>query len=1097
MKRFLLFASALAGLFLAASCQRETLEPVGGNAVTFTVTVPGGMDTKAIADGMNVDEVHYAVYKTKSDEHYAIDGDEGPLAQGVVPMDAKTATVKLDLLQDQYYTAIFWAQVAGTGYYEVGDLRTITVAQTEVDGNDESRAAFYATKEFNTKTRENYTVTLYRPFSQLNLGTTEESLNPTQAGQTVGYQIVVNESQVVVTGLARTFNTLMGESPAGESVTYTFKSAKVPAQNGEELNVNGKDYHYVAMNYFFVPQNEALVTVSYAIKTDKGDIQNEGIENVPVKKNFRTNIIGNLLTTKAEFEIVVDERFVDSETGELNPDIIVNYEQPETDADGQYVIKSAENLYWLAAAVNGTLPATKSTQAPQTFAGETFVLANDIDLAGGEWTPIGNDPVNYYQVNFRGTLDGKGHEIRNFVVNTNSAAGLFGHMVSGTIKNLAVSNFELSSNHYAGAIVAWAEQGGSPIVVDNCTVKDGKITLQVEKMADGTYDNGDKAGSVVGFAYAGTYTDNVAQNVQITGYRDLGGIAGYVNKTVISNNKVDESVVIWQNLVNGYEESTPLTLGNIYGRVGGPVTTEGNEGAVTVNKGKTIIYIDTVDELKTLAQIVNAGTTYKGAFIRLNADLDLNNEPWTPIGNSTYSFQGTFDGQNHTISNLSVDMAGKSNVGLFGMTTEGEIKNLVVDNAKVVGRLNVAVVSGTPYTSKYTNVKVTGHVEVDGMSYVGAVGGKNAYASWTDVTVDVDETSYVKANSVENGTAYRSYVGGICGFNGEGGHSFTNIRSNINVSGTTCDVGGLFGIAHYGNKFVNCSCSANVEITAAAEAADAEEMGGIAGVWHNGGSNVEFTDCSFTGTLTANITEGVDLTNNTLVGKAYSASGTGKLIVNGAVMTEKTADIQEALESGKDITLAGDVTVQNSESGSNSYGKTGINQTNGGTIDGGGNDFGAEVYGTWDSAINTTGGIIKNINVVKGFRGIFVNHNSTNCSKVYLENVVIDGPTYTISCDQGTNKGLEAVGSTFNGWTSYAATIGDVKFVDCKFGEGAGYSYCRPYAPTEFIGCEFEAGFVIDPRAAVTFENCTFNGVALTSANVSDLVTSTEKVTVK
>ena len=174
---------------------------------------------------------------------------------------------------------------------------------------------------------------------------------------------------------------------------------------------------------------------------------------------------------------------------------------------------------------------------------------------------------------------------------------------------------------------------------------------------------------------------------------------------------------------------------------------------------------------------------------------------------------------------------------------------------------------------------MTGHVEVDGKFYVGGVGGKNAYADWTNITVDVDETSYVKANSVEDGIAYRTYVGGVVGFNGEGGHSFTNITSNIDVTGSTIDVGGLFGIAHYGNKFVNCSCSADVEITDAAEAADAEEIGGIAGVWNNGGDDVTFENCKFTGTLTANITEGVDLTDNTITGKAYSATGTGQLII--------------------------------------------------------------------------------------------------------------------------------------------------------------------------------------------------------------------------
>jgi hypothetical protein len=129
-------------------------------------------------------------------------------------------------------------------------------------------------------------------------------------------------------------------------------------------------------------------------------------------------------------------------------------------------------------------------------------------------------------------------------------------------------------------------------------------------------------------------------------------------------------------------------------------------------------------------------------------------------------------------------------------------------------------------------------------------------------------------------------------------------------------------------------------------------------------------------------------------------------------------------------------------------------------------------------------------------RGIFVNHNSSNNSKVILENVTIDGTVYTISCDQGTNQGLEAYNSTFNGWTSYAATIGAVKFDGCSFGEGQGYAYYRPYAATEFVNCDFAAGYEIDV-AAVTFENCTFGGVALTAANLADLVSNTAKATLK
>ena len=216
------------------------------------------------------------------------------------------------------------------------------------------------------------------------------------------------------------------------------------------------------------------------------------------------------------------------------------------------------------------------------------------------------------------------------------------------------------------------------------------------------------------------------------------------------------------------------------------------------------------------------------------------------------------------------------------------------------------------------------------------------------------------------------------------------------------------------------------------------------------------------------------------------------------LVSADTADaLIEALENGKDVILTNDVKIDPAGM-SNAYGTTGINVKNGQTIDGNGNTLDIKgAGGTWDSGICTTGGIIRDITVTGSFRGIFINHNSTHSERVVLENVTIEGTTYTISCDQGLNQGLTATNSTFKGWTSYAATLGDAKFIDCNFGEGSGYAYCRPYAPTEFVGCDFEAGFTVDPRAAVTFVNCTLNGVPLTADNISDLVTNTSNVTVK
>lgn len=305
MKKLLYCAAALATLLFAASCQQEKLEPVGG-PVRFTVTTPGGLDTRAYADGENVNEVHWAVYKTYEAPN-ALDGTDGPLAQGVVPMANKKASVELDLLQDQDYTILFWAQVKDAGHYNIGDLRQVSVVYNPLYGNDESRAAFFVRHDFNTETQQNYDVTLVRPFAQINLGTTEASLSPVQEGQTQGYTIDVQKSEMTVKGLAATFDLVKGQGK-DESVPFTFTATPTPAKNGQALAVNGSNYHYVAMNYLLVPVQEKTVEVSYKITTDKGVIENT-IGSVPVKENYRTNIIGNLLTSKTEFEIVVDENF--------------------------------------------------------------------------------------------------------------------------------------------------------------------------------------------------------------------------------------------------------------------------------------------------------------------------------------------------------------------------------------------------------------------------------------------------------------------------------------------------------------------------------------------------------------------------------------------------------------------------------------------------------------------------------------------------------------------------------------------------------------------------------------------------------------------
>ena len=242
---------------------------------------------------------------------------------------------------------------------------------------------------------------------------------------------------------------------------------------------------------------------------------------------------------------------------------------------GAYEISNVNGFKWFRDNVNS---------GANTFKGKTVKLMNDINLGGEEWTPIG---VESYANNFVGTFDGNGKIVSNFTVTHVKTAGLFGTTTSAQIKNLTVSDAELNSNHYAGGILAWGESGATRIVIDNCHVKNVKLTSTPE-LVNSSYDNGDKVGGIAGFLHVGTINGCSVENVNIKAYRDMGGILGCSNKaTVLTNNQVLSNVNIevdnTQNYKN-YKIQKDYNVGNHVGsyRNGAPVADATNTGEVNI-----------------------------------------------------------------------------------------------------------------------------------------------------------------------------------------------------------------------------------------------------------------------------------------------------------------------------------------------------------------------------------------------------------------------------------------------------------------------------------------------------------------------------------
>ena len=298
-KKLLKSFAAAAMSVLAIACAKEQVGPVEGAMVeaTFSVDVPGAeVSTKGLSDAASVNELICQVFLN--------DGNYTPVPDlnQTVPVTAKKAKVTFSLVKGQKYAFIFWAQTKGTGYYNTEDLRSVKMNVDAVKANEPKMDAFWATAtKTATATASSESKTLYRALAQVNFG--QESLNRSD-------KLTVTESMVKATGVPDTFHPFAGNtSNACEgSVDITF--AKNAAITDEKLNVGNVDYDYLATAYVFAPKSKSILSdVSATFTFDNGKSTTVNAPNAPLQGNYRTNILGNLLTVGAEWNITVDPDF--------------------------------------------------------------------------------------------------------------------------------------------------------------------------------------------------------------------------------------------------------------------------------------------------------------------------------------------------------------------------------------------------------------------------------------------------------------------------------------------------------------------------------------------------------------------------------------------------------------------------------------------------------------------------------------------------------------------------------------------------------------------------------------------------------------------
>ena len=293
MKTFKYLAAAALTL-LAVSCNKEQVTEVPDGQmvdVTFTAALPGEMATKAIGDGQTAKKLYVSVYEN-DDAKTKLELDKTATFT-----DLKTQ-VTFSLVKGKTYNFVFWAQAAEGAPYDVTDLKNIKISYEGAEANDEKRDAFYATrKELKVNGALTETIKLYRPFAQVNFGTADYD-----AAVAAGVEPV--KSVFTATDVATVFDTFEAEGKEAKDIV-TFTASALP---DETLVTKAGDYKWMTMNYI-IPvgkQGEKHISnVTAEFVTEDGVSVTASAPQAPVQNNYRTNIVGDLLTSQVIFNIEI------------------------------------------------------------------------------------------------------------------------------------------------------------------------------------------------------------------------------------------------------------------------------------------------------------------------------------------------------------------------------------------------------------------------------------------------------------------------------------------------------------------------------------------------------------------------------------------------------------------------------------------------------------------------------------------------------------------------------------------------------------------------------------------------------------------------
>ena len=299
MRKILYTLAGLSALALMASCNKEAERAASpeGEVVTatFTVAAPEGVATKAISDGNTATNLIVAVYDEQKNYLQALS------ESAVKSRDGLTWTVSMKVIKDMTYQFVFLAKSASDNGFSTFTPETgkLAIDYSKLSANDDNADFFFVQDKFKVENSFSKTEEMHRPLAQVNFGASDLAA--------AAYSIKTDNTMltgVTLTDIHSEMSVLTG-NVTSTAANITFAQAPRVDEGETEFAPNNKR---IAMVYALVATDQANVKATLKVtakgaKNDDNHTITREIANVPLKRNYRTNILGDIFTNDFNFTV--------------------------------------------------------------------------------------------------------------------------------------------------------------------------------------------------------------------------------------------------------------------------------------------------------------------------------------------------------------------------------------------------------------------------------------------------------------------------------------------------------------------------------------------------------------------------------------------------------------------------------------------------------------------------------------------------------------------------------------------------------------------------------------------------------------------------